>query len=94
MRLRSLTVQAIGPFAGRHTVDLDALGSLWGTEYTETKSRVGQMLLQFLPQSAAITLVMHHGSEVGALHDAGEENVHGGVGRTGGSGRGWRPSAG
>ncbi|ADG73044.1 putative exonuclease [Cellulomonas flavigena DSM 20109] len=26
MRLRSLTVQAIGPFAGRHTVDLDALG--------------------------------------------------------------------
>ena len=27
MRLRSLTVQAIGPFAGRHTVDLDALGS-------------------------------------------------------------------
>lgn len=27
MRLRSLTVQAIGPFAGRHTVDLDALGA-------------------------------------------------------------------
>ncbi|MCC2334025.1 AAA family ATPase [Cellulomonas wangsupingiae] len=27
MHLRSLTVQAIGPFAGRHTVDLDALGS-------------------------------------------------------------------
>ncbi|GIG41580.1 AAA family ATPase [Cellulomonas phragmiteti] len=26
MHLRSLTVQAIGPFAGRHTVDLDALG--------------------------------------------------------------------
>lgn len=27
MRLRSLTVQAIGPFAGRHTVDFDALGT-------------------------------------------------------------------
>ena len=27
MHLRSLTVQAIGPFAGRHTVDLDALGA-------------------------------------------------------------------
>ena len=27
MHLRSLTVQAIGPFADRHTVDLDALGS-------------------------------------------------------------------
>lgn len=27
MRLRSLTVQAIGPFAGRHTVDLDAVGA-------------------------------------------------------------------
>ncbi|MBO0919358.1 AAA family ATPase [Cellulomonas sp. zg-ZUI222] len=27
MRLRSLTVQAIGPFADRHTVDLDALGA-------------------------------------------------------------------
>lgn len=26
MHLRSLTVQAIGPFAGRHTVDFDALG--------------------------------------------------------------------
>jgi len=27
MHLRSLTVQAIGPFAGRHTVDMDALGA-------------------------------------------------------------------
>ncbi|MBD7920271.1 SMC family ATPase [Cellulomonas sp. Sa3CUA2] len=27
MHLRSLTVQAIGPFAARHTVDLDALGA-------------------------------------------------------------------
>ena len=27
MHLRSLTVQAIGPFAGRHTVDFDALGA-------------------------------------------------------------------
>ena len=26
MHLRTLTLQAIGPFAGRHTVDFDALG--------------------------------------------------------------------
>ncbi|GIG40794.1 hypothetical protein [Cellulomonas phragmiteti] len=31
--------------SGYTTADLDALAALWGTEYTETKSRVGQMLL-------------------------------------------------
>ncbi len=31
--------------AGYTVEDLDALGTLWGTEYTDTKVRAGQMLL-------------------------------------------------
>ena len=47
--------------SGYTTADVDALGALWGTEYTETKSRVGQMLLDgtaipIAPGSTPVTL--------------------------------------
>jgi hypothetical protein len=36
-----------------------------------------QMLLQELPQMAAVSLRVHLDPSMGALHDAGEEELHG-----------------
>lgn len=50
-------------------------------------SRLGQVQLQEFAESTAVALVMHHGAEVRALHDAGEKDVHG-RGQRSGSGVG------